>query len=192
MLAFTGKYKGKTVSVMGHGMGIPSIGIYSYELFKFYETETILRVGSAGAYDEKIKVGDVIIADEAFSFSTYADELGVEVKEKVLYAAPSLVSLAEKTSAGLGIHAIKARVFSSDVFYGKASYKENAKRTGALAVEMEAFALYANAIKLNKKALTLLTASDSFVTGEALSAQDRQTSFKSMISLGLEMAHSLL
>jgi purine-nucleoside phosphorylase len=192
MLGFTGLYKDKKVSVMGHGMGIASIGIYSYELFKFYGVETILRVGSAGAYSEKIKVGDIIIAESAFSFSTYADEVGVEVKNNTLNATPSLVNLTKETAKELGLSFFEGKVYSSDAFYNKYTLQENIQRTqGCAAVEMEAFALYANAIKLSKQALTILTCSDSLVTGDSLSAEDRQTSFSAMIKLALAVAYKL-
>lgn len=199
MFAFTGSYKGKQVTVMAHGMGIPSIGIYTWELFKFYDVKTIIRAGSAGSYSKDIKLGDVIIAKDAASFSSYAEEIGVDASDGadnrcgILAASKELVESAEKCAAGFGISAQSCRVFSSDCFYNKYSLEENIKRAhGAKAVEMEAFGLYANAIKLKKNAVTLLTCSDSIVTGEAMSAEERQNSFSGMIKLALELTKNII
>ncbi|MDE5545647.1 MAG: purine-nucleoside phosphorylase [Malacoplasma sp.] len=187
MLAFTGEYKNKKITIMGHGMGIPSIGIYSYELFHFYDVDAIIRVGSAGSYSKNINVGDLILTKEAYSESTFAKLIGVEAPNNVLLGNNSLNELIKKTASENNILLKEARIHSSDIFYGsKRNLDQIIADTKAEAVEMESFALFANAIKLNKKAATLLTCSDSLVTHESMSAHDRQTKFVSMIDLALK------
>ena len=187
MLAFTGEYKNKKITIMGHGMGIPSIGIYSYELFHFYDVDAIIRVGSAGSYSKNINVGDLILTIEAYSESTFAKLIGVEAPNNVLLGNNSLNELIKKTASENNILLKEARIHSSDIFYGsKRNLDQIIADTKAEAVEMESFALFANAIKLNKKAATLLTCSDSLVTHESMSAHDRQTKFVSMIDLALK------
>lgn len=187
MLAFTGKYNNTKITVMGHGMGIPSIGIYSYELFNFYDVETIIRVGSAGSYSKDINVGDLILASESYSESTYAKYLGIEAKDNILSGNSSLNNLIQEIAKSNNIDLVSARIHSSDVFYGSdRNLDQLVKETKSKAVEMESFALFANAIKLNKKAATLLTCSDSLVTHESMSAEDRQTKFHNMIVLALK------
>jgi len=192
MLAYTGTYKNKQVTVMGHGMGIPSIGIYSYELFKFYDVDTIIRIGSAGSYKQNVEVGDVVITDKAFSYSNYPSDMGVDVKDHFLYPDQHLLSLAQKTAQELNIKYHDCQVFCEDSFYNKFTLEENIQRShNSDVVEMESTALYANAKLLNKKALTLLTCSDSFVSGKSMSANERQTSLHNMIELALEIAVKL-
>lgn len=187
MLAFTGKYNNTKITVMGHGMGIPSIGIYSYELFNFYDVETIIRIGSAGSYSKDINVGDLILASESYSESTYAKYLGIEAKNNILSGNSSLNNLIQEIAKSNNIDLVSARIHSSDVFYGSdRNLDQLVKETKSKAVEMESFALFANAIKLNKKAATLLTCSDSLVTHESMSAEDRQTKFHNMIVLALK------
>ncbi|MDE5766992.1 MAG: purine-nucleoside phosphorylase [Malacoplasma sp.] len=187
MLAFTGEYKDKKITIMGHGMGIPSIGIYSYELFHFYDVDVIIRVGSAGSYSKNINVGDLILTKEAYSESTFANLIGVEALNNVLQGNNSLNELIKKTANENNILLKEARIHSSDIFYGsKRNLDQIIADTKAEAVEMESFALFANAIKLNKKAATLLTCSDSLVTHESMDAHDRQTKFVSMIDLALK------
>ena len=193
MLAYTGTYKGKDVTVMGHGMGNPSIGIYSYELYKFYDVENIIRVGSCGSYLESINVGEVIVANQATSDSTFADLINVELVNNSLSASEELLKTCVKVSEELKIKLHIGKVNSSDVFYSdenspKSKLNDEIKKGNILAVEMEAFALYANAIKLNKNALCILTVSDSLVNHESLSSEDRRTTFKNMMILGLETA----
>ncbi|MDR3325377.1 MAG: purine-nucleoside phosphorylase [Spirochaetaceae bacterium] len=189
MLVYTGLFEGKGVTVMGHGMGCPSMGIYSYELFGFYDVEAIVRVGSAGAYLPEVGVGDVVIARDVVSYSGYADEVGVAAPGNVLAGDGGLVAAAVAAAEGLGVRAAVRRAFCCDAFYNKYSLEENVARSmGAAVVEMEGFALYANARKLGKRALMLLTCSDSLVTGEALSAGERERSFGDMVRLGLAVA----
>jgi purine-nucleoside phosphorylase len=146
-------------------------------------------VGSAGSYVKEINVGDVLIAVDAASYSSYAQDIGVPAAGNVLPASGGLIALARKTAAELNISVRECRAFSSDAFYNKYSLEESIQRSlGASVVEMEAFAIYANAVKLQKNALALLSCSDSFITGEALSADERQIKFKDMITLSLNMA----
>ncbi len=188
MYCYTGTYQGKEISIMGHGMGIPSIGIYSYELYKFYDVELIMRVGSTGAYNDKISVGDVVVVDESYSESTFADMVGAKVKDHILKSTPEIVDLVLNTAKEIKIPVKKVRCHASDSFYGKYKLAETIKRTKSDCVDMESFGLFANAQILNKKAITLLTCSDSLVTGESLSAEDRQKSFADMFKLALEAA----
>lgn len=191
MLAFTGKYKGKKVSIMGHGMGIPSIGIYSYELYKFFNVETIIRIGSAGAYKREVQVGSVALVKEAISESTFADLLNVKTDNNVLYPSKEINEVIQNTAKELSINLLNPRIHSSDIFYGVRSVDQIVEKTNADLVEMESFALFTNAKLLNKKAACLLTCSDSLVTHEAMSAEDRQTKFVDMVKLALESAIKL-
>lgn len=188
---YTGKYKGIEVSIMAHGMGIPSISIYSYELYNFYDVETIIRIGSTGSYSNDIKVNDLVLVDSAYSESTYAKLIGVS-NDAVLLPTPRINDTIINTANELGLNLKTCRCHSSDVFYSDTPYVELAKESNSKCVEMEAFGLFANAIKLNKNAATLLTCSDSLVTGEALSPEERQTSFKNMVTLALETAIKLI
>lgn len=193
MLGYTGYYNQTRVSVLGHGMGNPSIGIYSHELFnpKLYDVKTIIRVGSCGSLVKDLNVGDVVVGTESFSESCYAAVLQVPVANGVLPADPALVAMARTVAAEKQIKPVFARCYSSDVFYTPEPYAQTAARTQACAVEMEAFALYANARLFSKRALCLLTVSDSLVTHEALSAAQRQTTFKTMVQLALAMCEQL-
>lgn len=190
VLGYTGTYNGKKVSVMASGMGMPSIGIYSYELYTQYGVETIIRVGSAGAYTEDLEVYDVVLAESAFSESNFArTQNGCE--DDVLYPSKEtnerILAAAEK----LGIPCKEARIHSSDVFYqdaNRGSYTRYPEKHGAKCVEMESFALFHNANVLGKKAACILTISDSFVTNQEVSAEGRQNSFTAMMRLALEAA----
>lgn len=185
MLGYTGTYKGKRVSAQGHGMGIPSIGIYSYELYKFYDVDIIIRLGTAGAPDPSVKVGTIIIAEDASTDSNYGYQFdlpeGWEAK-----ASPELVEKACAAAEKLGIDYIKGRVFSSDVFYNNPE-KTKDLYDGIMGVEMEAYALYANAYATGKKAITIVTVSDNIATGEELSPKERQHGLTNMIKIALEM-----
>ncbi len=193
VLGFTGTYKGVPVSVMASGMGMPSIGIYSYELFTQYGVGNIIRIGSAGSYSEELNVLDVCLAESAFSDSSYAYvQNGCE--EHVLYPSPKINKLAMKKAKELGINCKMAKVHSSDVFYTDpkmGTWQELRERTGSDCVEMESFALFHNANALGKGAACLLTISDSFVTKQELSSEDRQNAFAEMMKLALETAIAL-
>ena len=186
---YTGFYKGKRVSVMASGMGMPSIGIYSYELFNFYDVENIIRIGSAGAMSEKLKLRDVVAAMSAYSDSNYGLQFGYRGM-----LAPccsyKLLSSAVQAADRLGIPIVPGPVCSHDGFYAQGDYNGTAllQKLGVLCVEMEAYALYLNAAAAGKNALALLTMSDSLVTGEALPAEDRQQTFTGMIEIALEIA----
>lgn len=186
MLAYTGEYKGKRITVMGHGMGIPSVGIYSYELFKFYDVDAIIRIGSCGSYKKDVKVLDVLLVDNAYSESTYAlvqsgftgnmtkssDELNEKIKE---------------TAKEMNLDVRFSNVHSSDVFYSDTTnIEELTEKYGCSAVEMESFGLFHNANVLNKKAACILTVSDSLVEKAELTADERRTSMTNMIKLALE------
>ena len=186
MLGYTGTYKGRKISVMGSGMGMPSIGIYSFELFKFYEVENIIRIGSAGAYTTDLNLYDVVLAKNAWSESSYAKTMGVTSSKK-LQASKTLNSKIKQTAKKLGIPVHESTIHSSDVFYRMTheEYKEIYEKQGAVCVEMESFALFANAKALGKNAACLLTISDSLVTHEATSSQERQEAFTKMMEIAL-------
>jgi len=187
MLAFTGYYKGKKVTVMGSGMGMPSIGIYSYELYNVYGVENIIRVGSCGSYTKDINVYDVIIVDKAFSESTYA-KTAFGYEENILDADKELVQKLNESAKKLNIPVFNNTIHSSDVFYRAHGdvFKDVRDKYGCVGVEMESFALFANARHLNKKAACILTVSDSLVTNEVTTAEERQTSFNKMMEIALE------
>lgn len=189
MFGYTGTYKGKKVSVMGSGMGMPSIGIYSYELYTEYDVEAIIRIGSAGSYSEKANVYDVVLADSVYSESSFA-QVAFNYGEDVLKPSLELNNLLKEKASALGYPVIEGRIHSSDVFYrdsGK-TWENIRDEHDVLCVEMESFALFANANKLDKKAACILTISDSFVTQEVTSAEERQVSFTKMMEIALDAA----
>ncbi|MBO4433611.1 MAG: purine-nucleoside phosphorylase [Clostridia bacterium] len=192
MLGYTGTYKGKRVSVMASGMGIPSIGIYSYELFSVYGVKAIIRIGSAGSYAPKLSVGDVVLAEYAWSESSYGFVQNGDTKQKKFPS--NRLNEAIKAAADRLLETVTiAPVHSSDVFYkdGPADYfKTINKEHGCACVEMESFGLFHNAEALGKEAACLLTISDSFVAKEKMSASERQNSLHNMIRIALEAAAS--
>lgn len=183
---YTGYYHGKKVSVMASGMGCPSIGIYSYELFNFYDVQNIIRIGSAGAISPKLKLKDIVIGMSAYTDSGYISSFGFRGN-----AAPccsyDLLSRAMEYAKNLSCNVVCGPIFSSDAFYSDASQTETLSGLGVLAVEMEAAALYMNAARAGKNALAICSISDSLVTGEALPAEDRQIGFRNMMELGLSL-----
>lgn len=188
MLGYTGTYKGKEVSVMGSGMGIPSIALYSYELFHFYGVENIIRIGSAGALQDDMKVKDLVIAMGASTDSSYAGQLGVPGNFAPI-ADFGLLEKAVNAARAKNISVKVGNILSADAFYNFSS--ERIKKwadAGILAVEMEAAALYVNAVQAKKKALCLLSISDHVFTGEELTAEERRLEFKNMIEVALELA----
>ena len=187
MLGYTGTYKGKRVSVQGHGMGMPSIGIYSYELYNFYGVETIIRTGSAGAYHSDLKLGDVMIAIGACTDSNYADQYNLPGQFSPT-ADFALARAAVEKAEQMGIRYRVGNILSSDVFYGDDAERwKQWQKMGVMGVEMEAAALYMNAARSGKKALCICTVSDSLVTGEACSAEQRQTSFTNMMEIAFDI-----
>jgi purine-nucleoside phosphorylase len=189
MFGYTGFYNGKKISVMGSGMGMPSIGIYSYELYKFYDVKNIIRIGSCGAYTDEVKLYDVILAEAAYSESSYAETMA-GIKEKILKPSVELNKKLEEAAKFLNIDIKKGTIHSSDVFYrvNFNDYKKIYEEHNALAVEMESFALFANAQVTGKNAACLLTVSDSLVTKEATTSEERMKSFTNMMKIALEMA----
>ena len=184
MLGYTGTYKGVPVSVMGHGMGIPSMAIYSYELYSFYGVENIIRVGSCGGWLKDMKIFDTILVEAAFSTSSFADT-AFGYKEDLMYPDKELTEKLEETIAEKGKKVYKGIVNSGDCFYCDRSL-EKKDPYKAIAGEMECFGLFANARFLHKKAAGLLTVSDK--PGEEASPEERQTAFKDMIEIALETA----
>ncbi|QRN86860.1 purine-nucleoside phosphorylase [Clostridia bacterium] len=192
MLGFTGNYKGKRVSVMGSGMGMPSIGIYSYELFEFYGVENIIRIGSCGAYAEDLDIFETVIVRAAYSDSTYAKvQSGYE--DQLIFPSQKINGVIAQAASDENIEVKEININSSDVFYVEDGEKLNAKmrEMNIKAVEMEAFALFANSNLLGKNAACILTVSDSIAKGEATTAKQRETAFTNMITLGLETAFRL-
>lgn len=188
MFGYTGTYKGRKITVMGSGMGMPSIGIYSYELYKFFDVERIIRIGSCGAYSEDLELYDTILVEEAYSESSYAEVQSGELSH-ILPSSKELDVAIEKVAKNLKIPLHKGRIHSSDVFYRQSfDYQAFYKEHHCLGVEMESFALFNNAKVLNKQAACLLTVSDSFVTSKATSADERQTAFTNMMKIALEFA----
>lgn len=185
MYAYTGYYKNKRITVMAHGMGNPSIGIYSYELFKFYNVDNIIRVGSAGALTDKIKLKSVLLAEKVYSKSNYA-KIQNGSDDIVLSSSEMLNDQIISTARDNNINVLKSVVYCSDAFYNETE-KPNIlfDEYGCSAVEMESFALFHNAKVLNKRATCILTISDNLVTKEKLSAMERQTGFDEMIKLAL-------
>ena len=192
MYGFTGTYKGHIISVMGSGMGMPSIGIYSYELFKFYDVDNIIRIGTAGAYKAELDVFDLVLVESAFSESTYAlslnnDTSNIQFPSK--HINEKMVEAAKELNYKLNI----GKIHSSDVFYhsDKSKYMDEIQKQDCLCVEMESFALFANAKECGKNAACILTISDSLVSHKETTAEERQTSLKEMIRLALETAIKL-
>ena len=183
---YTGTYKGKRVSVMASGMGMPSIGIYSYELFNFYGVDNIIRVGTAGGIGDNVKVRDVVMGMSAYTNSNFGRQffdgnVAPCCSFKLLDAA---VSAARR----MGIEPNVGALYSSDIFYDEAGGAGKLKKLGVLAVEMEAAALYLNAARAGKNALAICTISDHIFTGEALPAEERQIGFTQMMEIALDIA----
>ena len=188
MLAFTGTYQGSPVTVMGHGMGMPSVGIYSYELYNFYDVDAIIRIGSAGAYADEVELRDVIAAQGACTDSLYVHQFNLP-GDFAPIASYDLLERAVAAARAKGVPIRVGNVLSSDVFYDEDPSCALAwKKMGVLAVEMEAAALYMNAARAGKKALCLLTVSDKPLAGEGLSAEERQTGFSEMMEVALAVA----
>ena len=184
---YTGTYRGVPVSVMASGMGMPSIGIYSYELYSHYGVENILRIGSAGAISDKLKLRDVVAAQGACTNSNFAHQYGLPGPFAPI-ADYTLLETAVAVSRELGVEMPVGNVLSSDTFYDASGSTMKWAEMGVLAVEMEAAALYMNAAKLGKRGLAIFSISDSLVTGEELDAAQRQTSFTTMMKIALETA----
>jgi len=190
MYAYTGYYNGEKVTVMAHGMGNPSIGIYSYELFNFYDVDEIIRVGSCGALTKSLKLKDVILALSSYSISSYA-KVSTNYLDNTIESNNELNNKIINTANNINIKLISGNVYNTDVFYNdNDDINDLYNNKKCLAIEMESFALFYNAKILNKKAACLLSVSDNVVTKEELSSYDRQTSFDEMIKLALEVITS--
>ena len=183
---YTGTYKGKRVSVMASGMGIPSIGIYSYELFNFYGVENIIRVGTAGGISDSVKLRDVVLGMSAYTDSGYGRQFFPG--NLAPCCSFSLLEKAGAAARSMGIEPNVGALYSSDVFYDEADNAGKLRKLGVLAVEMEAAALYMNAARAGKNALAICTVSDHLFRGEALPAEERQIGFTKMMEIALEIA----
>ncbi|MBQ4091534.1 MAG: purine-nucleoside phosphorylase [Clostridia bacterium] len=187
---YTGYYKGKRVSVMASGMGQPSIGIYSYELFNFYDVSSIIRVGSCGSYQADLKPRDIVLAMGACTNSSFADQYGMNGRFAPI-ASFELLRRAVDECEKAGVNYRVGNVFSSDVFYNDTYNDLNWAKLGVLGVEMEAAALYATAARAGKKALCICSVSDSLVdTSLNLPADERRTAFTKMMEIALEVAEA--
>ena len=185
---YTGMYNGTRVSVMASGMGMPSMGIYSYELFKFYDVDNIIRIGTAGSLQPDLKIRDLAIAMGACTDSNYAAQYELPGTFAPI-ASFDLLRKAVDQAEKMGNVGYKVgNVASSDVFYSERPTMEAWQKMGVLAVEMETAALYMNAARTGKNALTICTISDSLVTGEVTTSEERQTSFADMMKVALEIA----
>ncbi len=188
MYGYTGTYRGKKVSIMGSGMGMPSIGIYSYELYHFYGVNNIIRIGSAGGIAENVKLRDIVIGMGASTNSNYA----AQYKLPGTYAPIAdfgLLRKAVEAAEKMNIKTVVGNILSSDTFYDDNRDANSLwRKMNVLAVEMEAAALYMNAARAGKKALCILTVSDHVFTGESLSSEDRQLTFRDMMEIALEIA----
>ena len=185
---YTGTYKGKKVSVMASGMGMPSIGIYSYELFNGYDVDNIIRIGTAGAINKDLKIRDIVMGIGACTNSNFASQYelpGTFAPTASFKLLRKAVEIADKMD---GVHYSVGNLLSSDTFYDDSMGGTKWSKMGVLAVEMEAAALYMNAARAGKNALAICTISDNIITGEATTAEERQTSFNKMMELALQVA----
>ena len=187
IFGYTGYYNGKLVSVMASGMGMPSIGIYSYELYKFYGVEEIIRVGSAGSYSADLEVFDTVLVSSAYSDSSFAKVFDGTLDD-IIYPSKDLNERIKLSAKSLNINLKEARIYSSDVFYNQSQeFMNGVKKNDCKAVEMESFALFTIARNLNKKAACLLTISDSFVSHKVTTSEEREKNFTDMMKIALNI-----
>ena len=184
ILAYTGYYKNKKVTVMASGMGMPSMGIYSYELFKFYEVENIIRVGTCGSLSKEINLQDIIIPNKAYTLSNFSYQYDGILKNCEI-PSENLYKKLIYSAKGLDINILTGTISTSDIFYGKKK-DENEQKNNCLAVEMETFALFYIAKKLQKEAGAILTVSDNLLTGEKLTTTQREENLSRAIKIVLE------
>lgn len=188
MYCFTGTYKGKEISVMGSGMGVPSMGIYSYELFNTYNVDVIIRVGTCGSYKENIHVRDIVVAVGASSNSNYASQFNLNGTYSAI-ADFDLLRACDNVCKKYPVKSHFGNVLTTDIFYDEdPKYWEKWSKLNVLAAEMESYALYINASRLNKKALTIMSVSDSLVSKEETTPLERENGFKTMMEIALETA----
>lgn len=187
MLGYTGFYKRKRISVMGSGMGMPSIGLYTHELFNFYNVQKIVRIGSTGSISPKCKVMDIVIAMGACTNSNWADQYGLHGTFAPI-ADWDLLYRAVEVAKEQGTRVVVGNVLSEDQFYNDdPNYSDRWKKMGVLSLEMESAALYMEAARAGKQALAMFTVSDDLLTGEALSSEERQVGFRKMMELALAL-----
>ena len=186
MLGYTGAYHGKRLSIMGHGMGMPSIGIYTYELYNFYDVDTVIRVGSAGSYSYDLHLGDLVLAQGACTDSNYGAQFNLPGTFAPI-ADFSLLRKAADACDKLGVNYKVGNILSSDVFYPDTPTTEQWRKMKVLAVEMEAAALYMNAARAGKKAIVICTISDHLLTGEETTPDERRTTFTNMMEVALAL-----
>lgn len=184
---YTGMYNGKIVSVMASGMGMPSIGIYSYELFNYYNVENIIRIGSAGAISDEVNLRDIVIGQGACTNSNYASQFNLPGTYAPI-ASYKLLKQAVDFAQDAGVNYKVGNLFSSDTFYDDAASLSDWRKMGVLAVEMESAALYMNAARAGKNALCICTISDCPFTGESCTAEERQNTFTDMMEIALKIA----
>lgn len=191
MIAYTGEYKGKKITIFPSGMGIPSMGIYSYELFNHYGVEKIIRIGTIGAYHSDLKLGDIVIASRAYSDSSFA-KVQSDYKNNYLDSEHSINECIIQTADSMQINYKKGNIFTSDVFYEKKEeWKRRKKQFNVLGVEMETFGLLQTAKICNKKATAILTVSNSFCFKDELTSEEREKNLKNMIELALNASLKL-
>ena len=184
---YTGYYQGKRVSVMASGMGMPAIGIYSYELYNFYGVENIIRIGSAGAMTDKLHLRDIVAGISAYTNSSFGRQFGFD-GQLAPCCSYELLEKAMQAGKALGQQPVAGAIYSSDCFYDDSAPLGKLQKLGVLCVEMEAAALYLNAARAGKNALALLTISDNPFTGEGLTAEERQNTFTRMMEIALAIA----
>ena len=185
MFMFTGEYKGKKVTIAGSGMGQPSIGIYSYELFKFYDVDNIIRIGSAGSYKKDLGLYEVVLANDSYSDSKTYGQLVLDVDTHIQTPSEHLNEKLKESAKKLNIPLHIGRIHSSDVFYNSRPLEETIQTTQADCVEMESYSLFTNAKKLNKNAACLVTISDNLITHEETSSEEREKTFLKMVEIAL-------
>lgn len=191
MFAYTGYYKDRLITVFPSGMGNPSMGIYSYELFKEYGVEKIIRIGSCGGYSERLKLEDVILVSGSYSESNYAKSLN-GYNDKLISSDENLNNVIKSTAKAMKKNLVTGNIYCGDVFYEKEyDYKDRVNKLNVLGIEMETFALFSNAKKFSKKATALLTVSDLFFSEEKLTSEQREKGLNDMITLALESAINL-
>ena len=191
VLMYTGEYNGKLISVCASGMGQPSIGIYAYELFKFYDVENIIRIGSCGSYDKDLKLYDVVLANKAWTKNTLFSKEFLNKDEHYSLPSQKLNEKIKEVAKKLSINIHELTIHSSDIFYSSGnidSIKALSKKTGVKCVEMESNALFVIAKSLNKNAACLLTVSDNLITKDVTTSEERQNAFKEMMKIALELS----
>ena len=189
MLAYTGFYKGKRITVMASGMGIPSMGIYSYELYKFYDVDNIIRIGTCGSLVKDLNLYDIVVACESYSESTYGVCYGDT--SEIMSGSEYLITKASEEAIKLNKKITKVRANTSDTFYAESDIDELVNNKGCSVIEMETFGLYFNAKLLNKNALSIFTVSDNLITKEETTSHERQNAFTDMIEFALSLAINL-